>query len=70
MFSWWGSSEKEQSEDKVVVNTGENTNQGGSETEVTAGEKVEQKDASETAKDLAKNFGSELNALLTPESKV
>ncbi|XP_028410696.1 synapse-associated protein 1-like [Dendronephthya gigantea] len=69
MFSWWGTSEKEQNEDKVAENTDENTNQGGSENEVTGDRKVEQKDATETAKDLAKNFGSFLYSVANVATK-
>ncbi|CAB4024023.1 Hypothetical predicted protein, partial [Paramuricea clavata] len=54
MFSWWGTSEKAENEGKEVENNGEKSPEGNSEV---TGEKVEEKDATETAKDLAKNFG-------------
>ena len=55
MFGWWDTSEKAENEGKEAGNSGESSKDDSPEV---AGEKVEQKDASETAKDLAKNFGS------------
>ena len=52
MFSWWGGSEKTEGEVKDGEENSGNSCEGNSD------EKVEQKDATETAKDLAKNFGS------------
>ena len=52
MFSWWGGSEKTEGEGKDGEENSGNSCEGNSD------EKVEQKDATETAKDLAKNFGS------------
>ena len=55
MFSWWGGSEKTEGEGKDGE---ENSGNSCEASEGNSDEKVEQKDATETAKDLAKNFGS------------
>ena len=61
MFSWWGTSEKSDNEGKEAVDDGESSSE--SKSAVTT-ENVEQKDVSETAKDIAKNFGSKLRYML------
>ena len=58
MFSWWGGSERTDEESEEGEKNNENSCEGNS------GEKVEQKDATETAKDLAMNFGSKFCYLI------